>query len=179
MPSARSARDRAAPPRLRVGDAEVPLVGPEVSIGRTATSEILVNEPLVSRRHARILVDGARLFIEDLDSANGTFVNQLRLVGRIALSPGDHILIGTQEMVVVEAGDDDVESRNTPISIPTGSEASATPRGRGDESTIQADALDYAGRLADKMFTMGRIDAARRILADPIEEHLAASRSGK
>ena len=62
-------------------------------IGRDETADIRVDDPGVSRRHARLLVDGDRHVIEDLGSSNGTFVNGAR-ISRHPLVTGDRVQLG-------------------------------------------------------------------------------------
>jgi hypothetical protein len=49
----------------------------------------------------------------------------------------------------------------------------------GEQTTAEVDAFEYLGRLADKMFTMGRVDAARRILSSHLDELLEGARNGR
>ncbi|RMG96358.1 MAG: GGDEF domain-containing protein [Deltaproteobacteria bacterium] len=64
-------------------------------MGRAAHVDIVLDDPGVSRVHARLVVgDDGAVDIEDLDSTNGTFVNDLR-VRRARLRDGDKIRIGT------------------------------------------------------------------------------------
>ena len=59
----------------------------------------------LSRRHARVARDaGGRLTIEDLGSANGTFVNGERIGGRQALAVGDSVQLGSTTLEVTEVG---------------------------------------------------------------------------
>lgn len=67
----------------------------QLTIGRLAPCAIQIPSPLVSREHARLTWDGERWDIEDLKSANGTFVNGQRLVGRTTLNLGDRVAIAT------------------------------------------------------------------------------------
>lgn len=69
-------------------------------IGRHPECSIWLNEPGVSRRHARIHIDGltGRVVIEDLDSTNGTFVRQTPIVAPCALTDGDVLQIGSVEL---------------------------------------------------------------------------------
>lgn len=68
----------------------------EMNIGRELTNEIVINDPEVSRRHARVMVQGANYILEDLGSTNGTSVNGLILAGPYLLKPGDTIVLGEQ-----------------------------------------------------------------------------------
>ncbi|MFI5719707.1 ATP-binding cassette domain-containing protein [Nocardia sp. NPDC051750] len=49
-----------------------------LAIGRTSDNQIVVNDPLASRKHARLVAGPEGLVLEDLGSANGTFVNGVR-----------------------------------------------------------------------------------------------------
>ena len=64
-----------------------------VSVGREPHNAIVVDDPLVSREHAAILPVGNDHILEDLGSANGTFVNGTRVERRI-LQHGDVIELG-------------------------------------------------------------------------------------
>lgn len=184
----------------RVGDQEIFLGEQETLVGRGEACQIVVRDALVSRRHARLFLERGRLFIEDLDSANGTFVNQARLHGRAQLFPGDHVFVGTAELEIQQheegedrptmPGDEDL-ARPTPSSGvrsfqpgSTAAPSSGTARARAAatepplETTTDIDGLEYLGRLADKMFTMGRVDAARKILSTHLEDVLSAVRKG-
>lgn len=66
---------------------------PEVTLGRGPSNAIALSDQLVSRKHARILAEGKSFVIEDLGSANGTFVNDA-LVTRQVLHVGDVITLG-------------------------------------------------------------------------------------
>lgn len=68
---------------------------PEIVIGRELTNPIVVSDVEVSRRHARLTLQGNNYVLEDLGSTNGTFVNGERLVGPYVLHGGE--IIGTGE----------------------------------------------------------------------------------
>lgn len=70
------------------------LAGQESIIGRAPSTSIRLNDDGISRRHARVVQEGGEVFIEDLESANGTFVNG-SVVQRHALRDGDKIRIGS------------------------------------------------------------------------------------
>jgi phosphoserine phosphatase RsbU/P len=68
--------------------------GPEFTIGRDAdTCEIVIPNNSVSRKHAVVYNSNGRLFIKDLESRNGTFVNQNRIGGPTPLKNEDRIKI--------------------------------------------------------------------------------------
>ncbi len=67
----------------------------EVSIGRAAQNDIVIRDSGVSREHLRIVQREGRCFAEDLNSANGTRVNGLRILGPSELTVGDLLATGT------------------------------------------------------------------------------------
>jgi diguanylate cyclase (GGDEF)-like protein len=67
---------------------------PEVVIGRTSGASIRLADDGISRRHAQLVVAGSEVVIEDLNSANGTFVNGEQIVHRV-LQDGDKIRLGS------------------------------------------------------------------------------------
>ena len=85
--------------RLRFLLQEFDLRGPEVTIGRSPDCHITIEDPLVSRRHARILIDADGARVEDHESRNGVRVNGKRIRGTHDLADGDRVRIGTQELV--------------------------------------------------------------------------------
>src|SRR6478609_5130327 len=79
---------------------EVDLPPGETLIGRSLDCQITLEDPLVSRVHARVLVHGDDAVVEDLGSRNGVKVNGVALRGSTRLKDGDRLRIGTQEVVV-------------------------------------------------------------------------------
>jgi pSer/pThr/pTyr-binding forkhead associated (FHA) protein len=75
------------------GNREWRLDGGEV-IGRALGCEIHLDDPLVSRRHARVITSEIGTAIQDLGSSNGMFVNGRRSAGITPLHPGDVVQLG-------------------------------------------------------------------------------------
>ena len=70
-------------------------VNGELTLGREqGSADLVIDDPGVSRRHARVLADGGGVVVEDLGSANGTFVNGERISGPVEVAAGDEIQIG-------------------------------------------------------------------------------------
>ena len=72
---------------------------PSVSIGRDAPCELVISDdPDLSRRHARIFLNGSAWMLEDLNSSNGTFIGefhaQRRLTGTSAIKEGEIFRVG-------------------------------------------------------------------------------------
>jgi hypothetical protein len=71
----------------------------ELVIGRSATCDVIVKRPEVSRRHARLVFRDGSWFVHDLASTNGTTVNGTR-VGRCRLLAGDRLDIGGHRLEI-------------------------------------------------------------------------------
>jgi hypothetical protein len=63
-------------------------------IGRAPTSDCLLPDDCVSRRHAEVWRDGDRWMLRDLHSRNGTRVNGVRVVEPVEVRPGDRVNLG-------------------------------------------------------------------------------------
>jgi len=75
-----------------------------LTLGRDPSSEIVINDPQVSRQHARIKCQGNLTVIEDVGSTNGTFVNGMRLTDPHTLADGDEISLGDAVTLTHHAG---------------------------------------------------------------------------
>ena len=79
------------------------MLPPGFTIGRGSEADLRINDPGISRQHARIVVteiaDDVRVHIEDLGSTNGVVVNGQR-VTNVALGDGSRIEIGSTRMLV-------------------------------------------------------------------------------
>ena len=73
----------------------------EIIIGRSSDLDMVLVEDMVSRRHAKISSTENEVYIQDLGSTNGTFVNGEKIAGRALLHEGDRILVGTSIIKVV------------------------------------------------------------------------------
>jgi len=68
-------------------------------LGRGESSAVQVDLGGVSRRHARIVIEGGRATLEDLGSKNGTYLREVRLEGPAVLADGDSIRLGRHLLV--------------------------------------------------------------------------------
>ena len=189
--------------RLRHLDRDLSLTDGDFLVGRTDECDLpLEGDPSVSRRHAVFHVTSDEIIVEDLGSRNGVRLNGLRIIGRAKVRPGDKVQIGSQEVCVIATGDDlattlaaanaptaqqlarvtlkrvaDRGHEAEPIETKVTSLAEALGDDLGGEKKL--DALRVLASVAEKALTMGRAEEAERILANPMGEVLAASRSSR
>jgi FHA domain len=82
----------------------VRFTSPRVTIGRDPAAEFFLEEKTISARHARLYFENTQWWAEDLDSMNGTFLNQERVVEPVALAAGDQLQCG-QVVFTIAIGD--------------------------------------------------------------------------
>ncbi len=80
----------------------IELLAAEYTIGRSESNSIRLNDARSSRHHARIFNKGSEYYIEDIGSANGTLVNNSKLLSNVPqrLEAGDTIMIGQSSIVI-------------------------------------------------------------------------------
>ena len=104
------------------------VVTDRLAVGRLGDGLLLTNDE-VSRHHCQLQLRDGTLWIEDLGSSNGTFVNGRRVVEETPLAEGDEVGIGAATMAVVAVGvpspDGRVSVGGTPA--PGGQRSSAVP----------------------------------------------------
>ena len=96
----------------------------ELILGRErGSADLVIEDPGVSRRHARVFPDNGSLVVEDLGSSNGTYVNGERISGPVTLGAGDEVQLGdtvigvaggTAATAVMPAGAPSTEPRAGP-----------------------------------------------------------------
>jgi pSer/pThr/pTyr-binding forkhead associated (FHA) protein len=67
----------------------------EISIGRREGCDVCLNyDSQVSREHALVTFDGEQFWLEDTGSTNGTFIDEEKITGRVAIEPGQLFRVG-------------------------------------------------------------------------------------
>lgn len=84
--------------RLFCGPREIALGEGESVLGREPEATVFIDHTSVSRRHAKITIEGGRAILEDLGSKNGTFLGGKRLEAAASLTDGDEIRLGAIRM---------------------------------------------------------------------------------
>jgi hypothetical protein len=161
-------------------------------IGRAASCQLVIEDSLVSRRHAQLTVTSKSVTLEDFGSVNGVFVNARRIEGVVQLRSGDRIVIGKQEMMLRAAprlvapesgrhplgetlhGLESVHPMSRPTIISTPSQVSEE-----SESTRQGTALELLGGVAHKVLALGRGEEAEKILGTYLLNLLDNARTTK
>jgi pSer/pThr/pTyr-binding forkhead associated (FHA) protein len=140
---------------------EVPVGGRPIGIGRSPDNELPVDNLAVSNYHARVYFEAGRLVVEDLDSLNGTFVNDLR-VERATLHDGDSIWIGKHHIKVDASGD-------TPAGYDTTPKGAAAPRINETmvlDTKARRDMLQQAAAMGERtQFAAGRLKVPTLVVA--------------
>ncbi|WP_236848891.1 ATP-binding cassette domain-containing protein [Candidatus Thiodictyon syntrophicum] len=91
LPEASEAADEREPD-IQFGGSARPA---PVVVGRLPNCGLTIDSPLISREHARLLPTADGLYLEDLRSTNGTFVNADRILEPVLLAPGDQVSFAT------------------------------------------------------------------------------------
>jgi hypothetical protein len=146
------------------------LTAERVIIGRAPTCEVVIQDPLVSREHALIRIKADDVFIEDIRSANGVYVNNVRIFEPHQLCDGDRILVGTQELCVFALSSR--RGRTLPSPRPDRPAEDATDP---IPSTQRLDTAAVLARAAQRMLDLGAPREAERILDDHLRKILAAA----
>ena len=81
------------------GNRSIAIGSTEAVLGRSLDADIRFDVPGVSRRHARIVIDGEHVVLEDLGSQNGTYLRGERIRGRTTLVDGDEVRLGPVSIV--------------------------------------------------------------------------------
>lgn len=82
---------------------DIALEGPPLTIGRATDVELVLADPLVSRRHASLSARAGRLVLRDLGSTNGTRVDG-ESVREVVVGPGNQIEIGATRLEIIVDG---------------------------------------------------------------------------
>lgn len=93
-------------------------VGPTVTIGRLRDNSIVIDHPSVSSHHACVFHDGTEFVLEDLQSTNGTLVNNRR-VSRCKLQHGDVVVVGKHTLVFNQLADGPMARSEAELMIPS------------------------------------------------------------
>lgn len=72
-----------------------------VTLGRKEDNTVILNDPYASGHHAKLYLKNTEYYIEDLNSTNGTLLNDEKVEGKVAIEAGDEISIGSAVFKVI------------------------------------------------------------------------------
>jgi hypothetical protein len=181
--------------RLRYLQHDLELNEGTFAVGRNASCQLSLDDPLVSRRHAIFEVGGSGVTVEDLNSRNGVIVNGHRIETKVALNVGDRILIGSQELTLLGAG---LVSGGMPgaaggpggigkmtlpkmkVNTPSSGFPPLNIEQDPEPSMVRrADQFKLLSGVAEKALAMGKAGEAERLLASALADVIESSRAGR
>lgn len=182
--------------RLRYLHHDLELGEGQFAVGRNSSCQLSLDDPLVSRRHALFTVSRDGVTIEDLQSRNGVILNGKKIDRVVRVVAGDKILIGGQEMTLLEnrAGHPEsitsvgatkmtlskLEAVRPSLEDETSAGSPRLAEFDADSSMVRRlDGFRVLGGVAEKALAMGRADEAERMLASALAEVLEAGRGGR
>ena len=192
-----SVPEHPGPPQmwLKLQNRDIQLRQGKMVVGRSPDCHIVLDDALVSRRHAAFFCSAEGVVVEDLSSVNGVFVNGMRIHAARSLSPGDRVVVGKHEISVLgsppssPAGFDGTEtvasSRSETLAKLQTADQAAPPTvdleteeiEDSSEATHKGDALQLLGGVADKVLALGRGAEAERILTAYLQNTLRAAKA--
>jgi hypothetical protein len=147
-------------------------------LGRLPECDVMLEDSLASRMHARLSVQDTCVVIEDLHSTNGIYVNEQRVVRGTVLRQGDRILIGATEISLVETRPPHGRDLRLVEPQPESAVRPGPPGKVEIPSTARADALDMIGGVAGRFAAAGKFDEAELALSGHLRGILLGANSG-
>lgn len=176
------------PVKVTCGPAESELRRGSLLLGRGSECDLVVEDTLVSRMHARVHVETDGVRVEDLYSTNGVYLNGERITHARLVHHGDRIFIGNHEIVLVEVRTDRAPAPSVPpASVPPssvsfrrepGTRPMAAPGTVDIPITARADALDLLGNLARRLANDVKAEQAPRMLGPHLQGILRGASAG-
>ncbi|MGD9932237.1 MAG: FHA domain-containing protein [Dehalococcoidia bacterium] len=144
-----------------------PIENASLMVGRADTSDLLLDDLSVSRRHARLTIENGRLLVEDLGSSAGTFIDGHPIPPRTPslVDPGQELRFGSvlarfSEPPPIEASDtpsDAIDERSNPVPVAVAATARvtliapATPAVPGGPAVVARLLVHNSGRVVDQL----------------------------
>jgi hypothetical protein len=144
-------------------------------IGRSHECDVRLDDPLVSRLHARVRVEADRVGLEDLHSTNGVYLRGERVTRFALLADGDRVMIGTHELSFFGyseelSPDSGVGAHEPRLELP--------PRAEASPATARAAAIEMVGNLGRRFAREGRAEEGAKLLIPHLKRILRGASSG-
>jgi len=165
---------------LREGAIEHRIDKSPLVIGRASGADVVLDGPLVSRRHAQLSDTPQGFVLSDLGSRNGVFVNGRRIGVPVVLEIGDTLTIGENTFALLASAPPPTR-RSTTLSDARSIRKPLASHASEDVSvaTRRADALQLLGNVVDKALALGRTEEAERLLGNHLVAALSDARAGR
>jgi hypothetical protein len=152
----------------------------QVLIGRSSGCHIVLEDNMVSRRHAELRVMDDAVSVHDLGSVNGIYVNGERVRDQRRLRDGDRLQVGQRELVLKSVARDSVPAVPDRLTAETLHGNMMSPLAPTSEDTTHiGDVFDVLGSVADKVLALERGDEAERILSGVLHSVLREVTAGR
>jgi pSer/pThr/pTyr-binding forkhead associated (FHA) protein len=145
---------------LRYRHHDIELSEGKFVIGRAASCQLSLDDPLVSRHHAQLTVENEQVSVEDLGSRNGVKVNGELISSRYMVKDKDQIVIGGQELKYLTRKENMGDTLIQP-------------------ATQRVPTFGLLGILADKALALGKPDEAERLLTELLDQVLGDLEAGR
>ncbi|MDD9942382.1 MAG: FHA domain-containing protein [Myxococcales bacterium] len=170
---------------LRYQLMDIALPDGDFIVGRVPECDLVLDDGLVSRRHARFRVSNQSVEVEDLGSRNGVMVNARPVDGPVRLKVGDQVRIGSQNLLLKanKSAKLDMGTRELRIceacQVPVAFDSPCPHCGRGpdDFGKPHGPSFDVLAKIAEKAVGLGRLAEAERILNSMYESLLSQGRT--
>jgi pSer/pThr/pTyr-binding forkhead associated (FHA) protein len=137
-------------------------------VGRSSGCQLVLEDSMVSRRHAELLVTEDSVTVVDLGSVNGVYLNSRRVRESQRMKEGDRLQIGQREFVLESMTRATMPSsieRSTAETLHGDPVDRRSSRAESEDQTHVGDVFDVLGSVADKVLALDRGDEAERILS--------------
>jgi pSer/pThr/pTyr-binding forkhead associated (FHA) protein len=161
-----------------------PIPGTVVTLGRNLDCDVVLSGPLVSRVHARLVIDAEGVIVEDLLSRNGVAVDGVLIDRPRRIEPGTRLRLGDE---TVELLAERVERTSRPVTLNRPSDPSLSSTRsevsrrseppEPDELTHRADLFDLLGASVERAFIANNGEEVERLIGRHLERLLEHART--
>ena len=116
---------------------EIPMTSSLVTVGRKPDNDVVIDHPAVSGHHCKIMLQGDTYFVEDLNSTNGTLVNDKKII-KAGIHDQDLIGIAKHSIQFVEDRSSISAAPATPAVSPAPSQKAQTPAPKSPNDTLSS-----------------------------------------
>jgi pSer/pThr/pTyr-binding forkhead associated (FHA) protein len=149
-------------------------------VGRSSSCHLVLEDSMVSRRHAELIVLEDSVTVKDLGSVNGLYVNARRVEGSQRLKEGDTLQIGQREFVLRSLARETAPvSSDRQMAETLHGDVSLGEEAQSEDQTHVGDVFDVLGSVAEKVLALDRGEEAERILSGLLQSILRDARDGR